>query len=232
MTRRQILGWLAVGSGALAMTQCTALFPNKFRFKMTIEVETPQGLKTGSSVMELAAGEAPIKLVGTGAGVDFKGEAVAVDLPGGQTLFALVGNTPRSNPFTGLVIDTFDPTFPREARLVALVGALGQKSSVGRSVEIAPKDLPKLVRFRDIRDPKSVELVNPKDFAKSFGAGVNLKRIMLTVTDEPVTVGIEKRLQKIGITPERGLGGIARVSENLSLFEQLGYSDFSKGINK
>ena len=55
-------------------------------------------------------------------------------------------------------------------------------------------DYPELVRFRDIRDPKTVELVDPNDLAKSFGAGVKLRRIMLTVVDGPVTVGIEQRL--------------------------------------
>jgi hypothetical protein len=53
---------------------------------------------------------------------------------------------------------------------------------------------PMLVRFKDIRDPKSVEKVDPNDIAKSIGPGVTLRRITLQITDDPVTTGIEKRL--------------------------------------
>ncbi|MEN9924232.1 MAG: hypothetical protein RL268_358 [Pseudomonadota bacterium] len=54
--------------------------------------------------------------------------------------------------------------------------------------------LPMLVRFADLRDPKTVERVDPKDLAKSFGPGVQLTRITIAMTDEAVTVGIEERL--------------------------------------
>ena len=39
-------------------------------------------------------------------------------------------------------------------------------------VELAPGDLPLLVRFRDINDPTTVERVDPNDLAASFGPGV------------------------------------------------------------
>jgi hypothetical protein len=51
-----------------------------------------------------------------------------------------------------------------------------------------------LVTFKDIADPTSVVLVDPDDLAASFGAGYRLKAITVQVTDKPVTVGIEKRL--------------------------------------
>ncbi len=55
-----------------------------------------------------------------------------------------------------------------------------------------------LVRFRNIRDPSSVETVDPDNLAKSFGAGVRLKRITVQITDDPVTSGIDKRLPNMG----------------------------------
>ena len=42
------------------------------------------------------------------------------------------------------------------------------------------------VRFKDIRDPKSVEAVDP--------AAIGVKRIWVEVTSDPVTTGIENRL--------------------------------------
>ncbi len=53
---------------------------------------------------------------------------------------------------------------------------------------------PMLVRFRALDRPESLEAVDPDALGDAFGAGVELKRISVEITDEPVTVGIEKRL--------------------------------------
>jgi hypothetical protein len=55
-------------------------------------------------------------------------------------------------------------------------------------------ELPMLVRFRDIADPKTVERVDPNDLAASFGPGVKFSRATIEIVDDPVTTGIEKRL--------------------------------------
>ena len=47
-----------------------------------------------------------------------------------------------------------------------------------------------LVTFGDINDPKSVERIDP--------AAIGVRRIIVEVTDEPVTTGIEKRLGWLG----------------------------------
>jgi hypothetical protein len=57
-----------------------------------------------------------------------------------------------------------------------------------------PGAWPMLVRFRDIRDPKSVEPVDPEHLDRSFGPGVTLRRFTVELTDDSVTTGIEKRL--------------------------------------
>lgn len=53
---------------------------------------------------------------------------------------------------------------------------------------------PMLVTFADEADPRSVTLVDPDDLAASFGEGVSLKRLTAELTDDEVTMGIEKRL--------------------------------------
>jgi hypothetical protein len=47
--------------------------------------------------------------------------------------------------------------------------------------------LPKLVRFGDINDPHTLVQVSPYDLAASFGPGVTLKRVILQLTDDPIT---------------------------------------------
>lgn len=95
MARRGVVGVLALA--ALGLARCGSA--NTFRYKLTVEVETPQGLRTGSAVRALKSHEGGSFLLGEGRpGVTMTGgEAVAVDVAPGQLLFALLtvnsGNT-------------------------------------------------------------------------------------------------------------------------------------------
>jgi hypothetical protein len=74
------------------------------------------------------------------------------------------------------------------------------------SVDLAPNALPMLVRFRDVGDPKSVELVDPDHLDASFGPGVKILRAKAEITNEPITAGIEKRLRWLkGRSPDERL---------------------------
>ena len=183
------MGLLAVGTGLL-VSGC-GLFgaESTYRFRMTVEVQTPQGLWTGYAVREISYSKNLIKLPDMAAVVATqRGEAVVVDLPGGQTLFALLS----MNGY-----ETLQAAFGDDSP-----ATLDAAKADGRVVDLHPKPgsipeqsgYPMLVRFGDVREPKSVELVQPDDLAASFGAGMKLRRITVQMVDEPVTVGIGKRL--------------------------------------
>jgi hypothetical protein len=228
MTRRQVMVAF-VGGAVAALGGCDEMFRKRFRFRMTVEVETPQGLRSGSTVTEVSAAKTT-KLLPEQHAIStvFKGEAVAVDLPGG-TLFALVGDIGPGYPLSVAVVKSFDPLTGPEDKFVASIGKLGERASRGRSVPL--RDLPKLVRFRDIHDPRTVELVDPEDLAKSFGPGVQLSRIVLTVVDEPVTIGIERRLRWLSDYPEPRLSPDYS-GTNISPAATLTHGDFRKGTAK
>lgn len=67
--------------------------PDVRHYKLVVYVETSEGVKTGVSVIEVKYGH-DIKALGwMGAGgASVAGEAVAVDLPHGQTLWLLLSN--------------------------------------------------------------------------------------------------------------------------------------------
>jgi hypothetical protein len=209
------------------------------RYRMQVEVETPEGVKSGSAVWSRGIRKSigPISPYNA----SFRAEAVAVDLPGGRTLFMLV------NGQEGMV-DAYFPEMDAwggEDR-VAHVSAIGG-SEASKVLPCTPEaedawphkshhgpiktDLycPMLVTFKDIKDPTSVALVNRGDLAASFGAGYRLKAITVQVTDEPVTTGIEKRLPSYG--PETGFD---------EWYKKLPYgdaraitrSDFSMGVTQ
>ncbi|MEQ1710633.1 MAG: hypothetical protein ABL908_04440 [Hyphomicrobium sp.] len=55
-------------------------------------------------------------------------------------------------------------------------------------------DLPDLVTFEDVSDPRTVMEVDPAAPEKALGAGVSFGAVTLEITGEPVTTGIETRL--------------------------------------
>ncbi|UAB78713.1 hypothetical protein INR77_03015 [Erythrobacter sp. SCSIO 43205] len=173
-----------------------------YRYRLTVEVETPEGLKTGSSVIEvqqtvMRPGSAPGNL---GVSRKVRGEAVAVDLPRNQTLFTLLRSESNvdwasylyvylkppstDKEFVDRLDDVLEVTGERELpRMWPPVGHIGERPAY-----------PMLVTFSDIDDPTKVVRVDPDDLSASFGEGVSLKRITVALTDDPVTTGIEERL--------------------------------------
>lgn len=133
-----------------------------------------------------------------------RGEAVAVDLPGGRTLFALLRGSGADPAMyqAGLIWRGVRDGGTASAALPD-VGTPGTSLMTVREiikrervkVELPVVDYPMLVTFADVADPRSVAAVDSGNLAASFGSGVQLKRIVVEVTDEPVTMGIEKRLK-------------------------------------
>ncbi|WP_146227183.1 hypothetical protein [Rhodopseudomonas faecalis] len=187
VTRRGLLGVLASGGLALPVAGCSFLFPKRYRFRMTVEVETPDGLKTGSSVMEISAYKAlkilPEEHAGGG---DFLGEAVTVDLPDGP-IFVLREICGGCQPLSAMVTLAFLPE-TRRGHVDSHVAAVGKLGGwfADYKAELPRKDWPRMVRFRDLSDPTSVELVRPET--------IGVKRIRLETTSDELTTGIDKRL--------------------------------------
>lgn len=236
MARRTMLGLMAASAASL-LAGC-GLVKNyaPFRYRLTVEVDTPQGPRTGSSVIEVTAGE-----VGTtlgGANAEARGEAVAVDIAPGQTLFALLRGEHDPYDFAEQAMFLVTP-FERGDKEKGF-GPLLEAVRANRKVNVVPRmrqgwnnvdpphsAYPMLVRFRDTRDPASVEQVNPDDLATSFGPGVRLRRITVQLTDDPITTGIKKRLGWLSKHPEPRLqsipaGGVA----DPTFAQRLSHGDF------
>jgi hypothetical protein len=54
------------------------------------------------------------------------------------------------------------------------------------------KGFPLFLHFLDPDNPKTMEIVDPHDFAKAFGEGVSLKEVTIQMTNDPVTWSIDK----------------------------------------
>ena len=214
MARRGAMGLLAVAA-TLVLASCHGVTHERFepvRYRLMAMVETPEGLRSGSSVIEVTWAMSRTSPPLGGSGYTVKGEAAAVDLPDGQTLFVLLRSAEdvdwaawviKRIPTAGMIEQAKPTPSDRAARIASekryldLVRADRGAHAVWRLEP--PHNLPGLsipyfVRFRDLSDPKSVEQVDPDDLAKSFGPRVWLKSLTVQVTDAPVTTGIAKRL--------------------------------------
>jgi hypothetical protein len=204
------------------------------RYRLAIEVDADGQTYVGSGVLE-AAHSKGIPWMSNYSSVkhtDVKGEAVAVDIGSRGTLFVLLtqGKGPYSEPGrtlpkafgfrNGYVNPPPAPDFQRLRELS------GRK-------EVATEDLPLLVRFRDINDPKTVERVDPDNLAASFGGGAYLKRATVEITRERITKGIEKKLAWLATLRSRraNLEGETRVGRSSNeLANILGPGSFQTGV--
>jgi hypothetical protein len=171
-----------------------------YRYKLTLAVDTPEGVKRGSSVVEVLFYE--VRIPARGTMHKLRGEALYLDLgPGKRPLIALLTNQlhPKydkemrwsrdAGPSDNLLFPLYGVTPSAD-----FMGDLRRIAVVRGPRRLAPADLPDLVTFADVNDPKSVIEVNPNDLQATLGPNINWNEITLEITDEPIATGIETKL--------------------------------------
>jgi hypothetical protein len=220
MTRRDVLRATLLAGSALLLNACGQSDGGNgssggrtwppFRYRLTIEVETPLGLRTGSSVIEVRKSEAGKLAIPSPGAVrtELSGEAVAVEVAPGRTLFALLRSDDDPDwagralysvieqQTTAARVANDDDFAVDMERVLSLQGvhALPRYVERGTGPDSKVSGYPMLVTFGNITDPTSVAKVDPDGLAATFGKGVTLKRITVERTEDAVTTGIEKRL--------------------------------------
>jgi hypothetical protein len=178
---------LAMFGFSLALAGCRKTF--EWHQKLIVQIDTPQGVKTGSAVVSEKVWSGQLPMSASAAEYKITGEATVVEVAPGKYLFALLGNTEE------LAVWTWKDSLPGNDPDVhwSTIQSLRESKSVPRARH------PLLVTFTDITDPKSVKEVTPDTLAFTFGEGYSLKSITLEITDEAVTVGkVEQIIPWIG----------------------------------
>ncbi len=216
LKRRSFVASAALTFGAaLALSGCGGADDTPtYRYRLTLEVDTPEGLKTGSSVIEVETDVAGDYAIATPGRVshELRGEAVTVDLGDGRVLFALLRSNSDSD-WASRVMFMLAPAYAGEGAFQNRFDAMLRKRAEMALPRYFPRAghldarsaYPMLVTFGDLSDPTSVEQVDPDDLAATFGEGVRLERITVQMTDDPVTTGIEERLGWLGKIREMNL---------------------------
>jgi hypothetical protein len=198
MQRRAVLVKLVAAAALIPLAGCNST-PRKIHYRLTLDVEAPEGLRSGSSVVQVVMNynDGLLKGMGNLVNPTFQGEATVVDLGNRGLLFCLLtADSQRSlsarDP--SYLVSSMLPNQDRTERLTSFYDSLIQHKP---KADVPLGKLPLLVRFRDVNDPKTAERVYPSNLAANFGQGVKLVRATIEITDAPVTMGIEKRLSWI-----------------------------------
>jgi hypothetical protein len=149
--------------------------------KLEIVVATPKGDLRASTVqrVEVTSDSALFRkfIHDSGRRATIHGEALVLKVSGDRFLFVLL-------PDPHLAERTLE--VPRDLGSKHLYEAI--QSGIGQPpVKIAPEWRPLIVTFTSLSDPKSMELVDPENFAASFGDGYDLTSLTLSIVDAQPT---------------------------------------------
>jgi hypothetical protein len=154
---------------------------------MTMDVETPQGSRTGSSVLEvIARRQGQFVPEARPLVSQLRGQAVVVDTPSGP-IFALLKLPHDNRTYLQAVTFALAPDLreggwePFWKAVKRLGGWFGDAKA-----ELPREDWPVMVRFRNLDDPTSVEKVDPES--------VGVRRVVVETTNEDLTTGIQAQL--------------------------------------
>ncbi|MCE9521988.1 MAG: hypothetical protein K8S25_06085 [Alphaproteobacteria bacterium] len=170
----------------------------KLRYRLKIVVRVDGTVHTGSSVIEaqfLDFGQSMFRAPEAGRfATKSWGEAVAIDLKDRGFLFGLLERPLVSTEGfqVGHLLDVL-AKFPENQRRLP-DSLLSHVGSLQGEFELREPDRPILVRFRDIRDPSTVELVDARRISAHYGDRAALMEVTISVTQDPVTTGLDERL--------------------------------------
>lgn len=156
--------------------------PARWHTKQTLTIETPQGDVSSSVVRGKVMWKEPLL---RSSPTEETGEALAIEVSPGRYLFAIVEQRkPDEKALLGL--HKGERVWEGVPKLI---------SSKGEPLDIPPDQYPLMVTFGDLKDPTSVQEVDPSNLPATFGPGYKIKSYTVEITDAPITRGaLEKVL--------------------------------------
>jgi hypothetical protein len=168
------------------------------KYRLTVEVETPEGLKSARGVMAVH----PDRGYSRSGHTTTKGDAVLVDLGGGKNLVALLAH--RDNTVD---LDGMNYVALRAYKAAGQNVSFNEMSRMTGAAPVTGALIPILVSFADLSNPATARTVPPDNLAAVLGQGFRLHRMTAEVVPngiwpldfggrlgEPVTRGIEAKL--------------------------------------
>lgn len=187
------IGILALVAVAIYLAWTIAYPTYTHRYRLTIEIDTPDGLRSGSSVIEVSTRPIPellMPLFYASGSSKPKGEAIFIDLGQSRNVVALLAfgtDAQAQHSMAGLAFSAFRSPGVNPDNLKRMSRLKGRADLPGGLI-------PTLVTFDDPADPKSVHVVPLEAFATVFGPGFRFRNAWIEMTHDEVTTGIDRKL--------------------------------------
>lgn len=220
--------------------------PYHLRYRLTVNIKTPEGVKSGSTIQEVyyppADTENPYNPANQGIA---RGEAAYVDLGKRGKIFVLMPDPANAkNRFFGLIRTVF-PTVPKIYEQTRFKEVLEHYDELSNVKDTVPEwEYPVLAHFRDINDPSTIEVVYRRKqgsvrdmqevetdrMEEVFGEGVSIKNMTLEMTDAPLEWKLNKPLPWIEQMTESDITRALRKSEpRIRIINGIAYYIFRQG---
>jgi hypothetical protein len=169
------------------------------KYRLAVEVETPDGIRSGSGVMAVH----PDRGYTRSGSTLTKGDAVLVDLGGGKNLVALLAHRDDN----GLDLDGINYVALRAFNAAGRRASFNEMNRMTGAAPVTGTLIPVLAAFGDIGDPATMRVVKPDDLEATYGKGFRLRGVTAEAVPngfwpldiggalgEPVTRGIDAKL--------------------------------------
>ena len=185
---------------------CSPKYRYSYRFKMIVEIDTPEGIVSGSNVIQVRVA-GPIRsmtvidsrrnrITAEALPIQLAGKTLFVSLWGGRRKYRNGTSVDYINYVMEIAFSSYDKIF---------IDDYYQVNPDKTSFVLSENNYPAFFVFSDFTDPATNRLVFADEFETIFGAGYQLKTIAVQLTDEPVVSHkIEKILPWITIYDGRG----------------------------
>jgi hypothetical protein len=169
------------------------------KYRLTVTVETPEGVKSATGVMSVH----PDRGYSRKGSTVTKGDAVFVDPGAGKNLVALLAHVEDNS----LDLDAISYVALRAYNAAGRKTSFNQMSAMTGAVPVTGALMPVLASFADVADPETMRVVKPDDLEATYGKGFRLRGVTAEAVPngfwpldfggwlgEPVTRGIETKL--------------------------------------
>ena len=169
------------------------------KYRLTVEVETPEGIKSAAGIMAVH----PDRSYSRGGHTRTSGDAVFVDLGGGRNLLALLAHVDNKS----IDLDGMNYVALRAYKAAGRNPSFNEMSRMTGAVPVTGALIPVLVTFAVLGDPGTARTVLPDDLEAALGKGFHLHGISAEVVPngfwpldfggpfgDPVTRGIVAKL--------------------------------------
>ena len=166
-----------------------------YRYRMTVEVETPEGVKTGSSVVEIYNNQIPVSMAGLFGGhynwMNIEGEGVFVEIGDGKILFL---DKISNDHIMDILVDTFPIPIvdEKDKKIVYRIDNIREVMKyygtlINSKAEVSEKNFPTMLAVVNKNNQEDIQRVNSENMEEVFGEGIKLKRVVIEMTQNAVT---------------------------------------------